>query len=168
VLNGISAIENLCLNALASERKKREKSGTNTRQVYPVFFVANHILQSLTFTTLMEKVRRKSANTSMRVSGKERTLNRQNARLCARTAIEFITGMKKRERKLSDLPEHFTIANKIVDRARRGLPQDRWMRGDHEMLALVKAYIQLQNACINMHQDMIQRGSDAMDIGESR
>jgi hypothetical protein len=76
--------------------------------------------------------------------------------------------MKKRERKLSDLPEHFTIANKIVDRARRGLPQDRWMRGDHEMLALVKAYIQLQNACINMHQDMIQRGSDAMDIGESR
>jgi hypothetical protein len=42
------------------------------------------------------------------------------------------------------------------------------MRGDHEMLALVKAYIELQNACINMHQDMIQRGSDAMDIGESR
>jgi hypothetical protein len=36
------------------------------------------------------------------------------------------------------------------------------------MLALVKAYIELQNACINMHQDMIQRGSDAMDIGESR
>ncbi len=85
-----------------------------------------------------------------------------------RTAIEFITGMRKREKKLSELPEHFTIANKIVDRARRGLPQDRWMRGDHEMEALVKAYIELQNACINMHQDMIQRGSDAMDIGESR
>ena len=69
---------------------------------------------------------------------------------------------------MTDLPEHFTIANKIVSRARRGLPQDRWMRGDHEMLALVKAYIELQNACINLHQDMIQRGSDAMDIGESR
>lgn len=69
---------------------------------------------------------------------------------------------------MSDLPEHFNIANKIVSRARRGLPQDRWMRGDHEMEALVKAYIELQNACINMHQDIIQRGSDAMDIGESR
>ena len=69
---------------------------------------------------------------------------------------------------MSDLPEHFTIANKIVSRARRGLLQDRWMRGDHEMEALVKAYIELQNACINMHQDIIQRGSDAMDIGESR
>ena len=69
---------------------------------------------------------------------------------------------------MSELPEHFVIANKVINRAERGLPQDRWMRGDHEMLALVKAYIELQRACINMHQDMIQRGSDAMDIGESR
>jgi hypothetical protein len=38
------------------------------------------------------------------------------------------------------------------------------MRGDHEMLALVRAYRELQNACINMHNDMIQKGSDAMDI----
>jgi hypothetical protein len=72
--------------------------------------------------------------------------------------------MREREKKMSDLPEHFAIANKVVERAKRGLPQDRWMRGDHEMLALVKAYIELQNACINMHKDIIQRGSDAMDI----
>jgi hypothetical protein len=82
----------------------------------------------------------------------------------AQTATAYTTTTKEREKKMSDLPEHFAIANKVVERAKRGLPQDRWMRGDHEMLALVKAYIELQNACINMHNDMIQKGSDAMDI----
>lgn len=67
---------------------------------------------------------------------------------------------------MSEIAEHFIIANIVINRARRGLPQDRWMRGDHEMEALVRAYIDLQNACINMHQDMVKRGSDAMDIGE--
>ena len=65
---------------------------------------------------------------------------------------------------MSDLPEYFIIANKIVERAERGLPQDRWMRGDKEQEALVRAYIALLNTCSNMHHDMIQRGSDAMDI----
>jgi len=65
---------------------------------------------------------------------------------------------------MSDLPEYFIIANKIVERAERGLPQDRWMRGDKEQEALVRAYIALLNTCSNMHADMIQRGSDAMDI----
>jgi len=65
---------------------------------------------------------------------------------------------------MSDIPEYFTIAAKIVERAERGLPQDRWMRGDKEQEALVRAYIALLNTCSNMHADMIQRGSDAMDI----
>lgn len=83
----------------------------------------------------------------------------------ALTATAFCTIMKEKGKNMSELPDHFVIANKIVNRAERGLPQDRWMRGDHEMTALVKAYIELQNACINMHADMIQKGSDAMDIG---
>lgn len=66
---------------------------------------------------------------------------------------------------MNDLPEYFAIAAKIIERAERGLPQDRWMRGDHEMEALVRAYIALLNTCSNMHADMIQRGTDAMDIG---
>jgi hypothetical protein len=65
---------------------------------------------------------------------------------------------------MNDLPEYFAIAAKIIERAERGLPQDRWMRGDHEMEALVRAYIALLNTCSNMHADMIQRGTDAMDI----
>ena len=65
---------------------------------------------------------------------------------------------------MTELPEYFKIAAKIVERAERGLPQDRWMRGDGEQEALVRAYIALQNACVNMHNDIIQRGSDAMDI----
>jgi hypothetical protein len=65
---------------------------------------------------------------------------------------------------MSDLPDYFAIAAKIIERAERGLPQDRWMRGDHEMEALVRAYIALLNTCSNMHADMIQRGTDAMDI----
>ena len=40
------------------------------------------------------------------------------------------------------------------------------MRGDHEMEALVRAYVALLNTCSNMHADMIQRGSDAMDIDQ--
>lgn len=65
---------------------------------------------------------------------------------------------------MNDIPEYFAIAAKIIERAERGLPQDRWMRGDHEMEALVRAYIALLNICSNMHDDMIQRGTDAMDI----
>lgn len=65
---------------------------------------------------------------------------------------------------MSELDPNVTIAEKIVNRAERGLPQDRWMRGDHEMEALVRAYIIMKNSLIAMHQDMIQRGSDAMDI----
>jgi len=65
---------------------------------------------------------------------------------------------------MNDIPDYFAIAAKIIERAERGLPQDRWMRGDHEMEALVRAYIALLNTCSNMHADMIQRGSDAMDI----
>jgi len=65
---------------------------------------------------------------------------------------------------MSELPEYFVIAAKIVERAERGLPQDRWMRGDHEMEALVRAYVALFKTCESMHADMIQRGSDAMDI----
>lgn len=65
---------------------------------------------------------------------------------------------------MNELPEYFAIAAKIIERAERGLPQDRWMRGDHEMEALVRAYIALLNTCSNMHADMIQRGTDAMDI----
>jgi hypothetical protein len=38
------------------------------------------------------------------------------------------------------------------------------MRGDHEMEALVRAYIALLRTCETMHADMIQRGTDAMDI----
>jgi len=65
---------------------------------------------------------------------------------------------------MNDLPDYFAIAAKIIERAERGLPQDRWMRGDHEMEALVRAYIALLRTCEAMHQDMIQRGADAMDI----
>jgi hypothetical protein len=65
---------------------------------------------------------------------------------------------------MNELPDYFAIAAKIIERAERGLPQDRWMRGDHEMEALVRAYIALLNTCSNMHADMIQRGADAMDI----
>lgn len=65
---------------------------------------------------------------------------------------------------MNDLPDYFTVANKVIERAERGLPQDRWFRGDNEMEALVRAYISLQKACINMHNDIIKRGSDAMDI----
>ena len=65
---------------------------------------------------------------------------------------------------MNELPEYFAIAAKIVERAERGLPQDRWMRGDHEMEALVRAYVALLKTCESMHSDMIQRGSDAMDI----
>ena len=65
---------------------------------------------------------------------------------------------------MNEIPNYFEIAEKIIDRAKRGLPQDRWMRGDKEQEALVRAYIALQKACFNMHNDIIQRGSDAMDI----
>ena len=65
---------------------------------------------------------------------------------------------------MSEIPEYFAIAAKVIERAERGLPQDRWMRGDHEMEALVRAYIALLRTCEAMHADMMRRGTDAMDI----
>jgi hypothetical protein len=67
---------------------------------------------------------------------------------------------------MNDLPEYFEIAEKVVERAERGLPQDRWFRGDQDMIAIVKAYIGLRNACANMHNDIIKSGSTSMGIGE--
>ena len=67
---------------------------------------------------------------------------------------------------MSDLPEYFEIAEKVVERAERGLPQDRWFRGDQDMEAIVKAYIALRNACTNMHNDIIKSGEASMGIGQ--
>ena len=64
--------------------------------------------------------------------------------------------------------DHFRIADKICERARRGLPQDRWMRGDQEMFAMVKAYMDLVHTMRNMYDDMIQKGLDSMSIGEEK
>ena len=73
------------------------------------------------------------------------------------------------ERKImSELPEYFERANRIVERAERGLPQDRWFIGDQDAEAIVKAYIALLNACTNMHKDIIESGSTSMGIGEDQ
>ena len=65
---------------------------------------------------------------------------------------------------MSDLPEHFAIAQKIIERAERGIPQDRWIRGDHEMVAFVKAMIHLTDAYAQLQKDMIDKGSQSMSI----
>jgi len=80
----------------------------------------------------------------------------------ALTATEYITGMKEKE--MTEIPNYFKIAEKIIERAQRGLPQDRWMRGDHEMKAFVKAYIELVDTCAEMHKEIIKRGVESMSI----
>ena len=84
------------------------------------------------------------------------------------TVTEYCTGTKGTKKMMTKEQlenwEHFKIADKICERARRGLPQDRWMRGNHEMYAMVKAYMDLTSMMQNMHNDMIQKGLDAMDI----
>ena len=65
---------------------------------------------------------------------------------------------------MSKLPQHFAIAQKIIERAERGIPQDRWIRGDHEMVAVVKAMIDLSDAYAQLHKEMINRGSESMSI----
>ncbi len=65
---------------------------------------------------------------------------------------------------MSDLPEHFAIAQKIIERAERGIPQDRWIRGDHEMVAFVKAMIDLSDAYARLQQEIIDKGSQSMSI----
>ena len=80
----------------------------------------------------------------------------------ALTATEYITGMKEKE--MTEIPNYFKIAEKIIERAQRGLPQDRWMRGDHEMKAFVKAYIELVDTCAEMHKEIIKRGAESMSI----
>mgnify|MGYP007105925312 FL=1 len=80
----------------------------------------------------------------------------------ALTATEYITGMKEKE--MTEIPNYFKIAEKIIERAQRGIPQDRWMRGDHEMKAFVKAYIEIVDTCAEMHKEIIKRGVESMSI----
>ena len=61
-----------------------------------------------------------------------------------------------------ELPEYFKTANKIIERAHRGLPHDRWMIGNKEMEHFLKAYMQLLDVCHTMNKDIIQRGIDSM------
>ena len=61
-----------------------------------------------------------------------------------------------------ELPEYFKTANKIIERAHRGLPHDRWMIGNKEMEHFLKAYMELLDVCHAMNKDMIQRGIDSM------
>ena len=49
---------------------------------------------------------------------------------------------------MTELDESILIAERVVQRAERGLPQDRWMRGDKEMEAVVRAYIMTKNALL--------------------
>jgi len=65
---------------------------------------------------------------------------------------------------MTELPEHFAIAQKIIERAERGIPQDRWIRGDHEMVAFVKAMIDLSDAYARLQQEIIDKGSQSMSI----
>jgi hypothetical protein len=69
-----------------------------------------------------------------------------------------------KEKEMTEIPNYFKIAEKIIERAQRGLPQDRWMRGDHEMKAFVKAYIELVDTCAEMHKEIIKRGVESMSI----
>ena len=53
---------------------------------------------------------------------------------------------------------HFEIADKICERALRGIPQDRWIRGNHEMNAMIKAYMDLVRVIQAMHEERIEKG----------
>ena len=62
------------------------------------------------------------------------------------------------------LIKEFAIAAKVVDRAERGIPQDRWIRGDHEMEAFVKCYINLVDAVSFLKEEIRRKGSESMSI----
>jgi len=64
----------------------------------------------------------------------------------------------------TQLLKEFSIAAKVVDRAERGLPQDRWIRGDHEMEAFVKCYINLVDAVGFLKNEIKRKGSESMSI----
>jgi hypothetical protein len=119
-------------------------------------------------TTLIPKGKPKSLTTCNKANGNELTKKLVIVSHYVQTATEYYTGMRGWKKMLTKEQlenwEHFKIADKICERARRGLPQDRWMRGNHEMYAMVKAYMDLTSMMQNMHNDMIQKGLDAMDI----
>ena len=66
------------------------------------------------------------------------------------------------------MEENFRIADKICSRAKRGLPYDRWIIGDKEMTAFIKAYSDMCSIAQNLHNDMIKRGLDAMSTDEKK
>ena len=50
----------------------------------------------------------------------------------------------------------------------RGLPQDRWMRGNNEHIAMVKAYMDMIKIVQNLHNEIVQKGLDSMSMGEPK
>jgi hypothetical protein len=76
--------------------------------------------------------------------------------------------VKKQEERVApdeiDLIKYFSIATRIVERAESGIPQDRWIRGDHEMVAFVKAYVNLSHVVRMMEKERIDAGYKSMSI----
>ena len=89
----------------------------------------------------------------------ELTKRLRSAYRYARTVTDYYIGRKET---MDEIPNYFETANKIIERARRGLPHDRWMIGNKEMEDFIKAYSALLYACNNMHKDLINKGFDAM------
>lgn len=89
----------------------------------------------------------------------ELTKRLRSAYRYARTVTDYYIGRKET---MNEIPNYFETANKIIERAHRGLPHDRWMIGNKEMEDFIKAYSALLDACNNMHKDLIKKGFDAM------
>lgn len=51
------------------------------------------------------------------------------------------------EDELASWEKVFAVADKVVERRDRGIPQDRWMLGLHEMDNFVQAYKNLSKLC---------------------
>ena len=63
---------------------------------------------------------------------------------------------------------HFKIADKVCERAKRGLPPDRWMIGNHEMKAMIKAYMDMTQIVQNLHNEIVQRGLESMSMSKPK
>ena len=67
-----------------------------------------------------------------------------------------------------DIQEAFTAADNVVDRARRGLPHDRWFVGTPDMENFVRAYVVLTNITADLTAEIQRRGAESMALGATR
>jgi hypothetical protein len=112
-LNGISGTVRRRLSAFRKRKKQKREEWHDFKAGLSCLFCGFSHPAVIDFPPPRKKVKQSQRIRAARAVEEAHMKRQRSASLYAPTATAFCTTMKEREKKMSDLPEHFAIANKI-------------------------------------------------------